>query len=67
MKKYLLLIVVIAAVATYAFVERTPTSLEVPTTVNINVDHGGSKFTQAFADHSSNIQVQGQGTVVKIL
>ncbi|HVA54997.1 MAG TPA: DUF3465 domain-containing protein [Gammaproteobacteria bacterium] len=67
MKNYLLLIVVIAAVATYAFVERTPTSLEVPTAVNINVDHGDSKFTQAFADHSSNIRVQGQGTVVKIL
>lgn len=67
MKRYLLLIVVLAAVASYVFVERSPTSLEAPTAVSIDADHGDSKLTQAFANHSSNIQVQGQGVVVKIL
>jgi len=67
MKKYLLLIVAIVAVATYTFVERSQTSLAVPTAIKVNVEHGDAKLTQDFENHSSNIQVQGQGIVVKIL
>jgi len=65
--KKLFLLIAIAAIAYYGLAKNespTPpqTAIEVGATA-----HSGGSIADAFANHRSNLQVEGQGTVIKIL
>jgi hypothetical protein len=66
MKKLLLpAIVVVAAIAILAYGRLHPPSFSGAPTAAVAVND--SVFSDAFENHASNIQVEGQGTVAKIL
>ncbi|MBK8161755.1 MAG: DUF3465 domain-containing protein [Gammaproteobacteria bacterium] len=65
--KKLILIVAIAAAAVYGLSRNDPSAPPSATTDVTSAAHDGNSIARAFEYRRSNIQVEGQGTVTRIL
>jgi hypothetical protein len=62
--KKLLLVVVVAIAAYFGYLQQHPRISEVPVS---GISGNDAVLARAFEKHASNIQVQGQGLVTKVL
>ena len=65
MKKLLVVLLLSGAVALFQFIGRQHSST--PATSSPTLRQGNSGLTHAFENHADGVQVEGQGTVVKVL